>query len=69
MKSLGLHFECESHFGLDAAAVDLEHQLDERLLDYAALGVAFAGESVEPVADDAWQVHILNKSDLVDGLH
>jgi len=63
-----LHFEGQAHFCFDAAAVDLEHELIERLLEDAAVGVALAGEGVEPVTDNAGEIDILNERHLVDAL-
>jgi len=63
---ISLHFESQSHFGLYAAAEDLEHQLNERLFLDEALAVELAGKCVEPVADDARKVYVLSESNFVD---
>ena len=46
----------------------MKHELDELILIDASIAVTFGSQCVEPVRDDARQVHVLNEGDLVDGL-
>ena len=62
-----LHFEGETHLGLNAAGEDLEHEVDEAVLLDAAIAVTLASKSMEAVGHDSWQVDILHKGHLVNG--
>ena len=66
LKSLDLHLKSETHLGLDAAGEDLQHQVDEALLEDAPVGLALAREGVEAVRDNAWEVDVLYEGHLVD---
>ena len=61
-----LHLEGETHLGLDAAGEDLQHEVDEALLEDAPVGLALARQGVEAVRDNAWEVDVLDEGHLVD---
>ena len=60
------HFKCQSHLCLHATAEDLNHYIDEWLLEDQAFLVRLRCQLMESIANDAWQSHILDKSHLID---